>query len=175
MIRTQSIKDLLGFISFSFSRCIAWLVSSRFLLAYVSPTYLLWKIAFKGLARLFSVLHMYIYEKTTDMGPHMGQVPFFFIKRLFTENTNSLVNFINHFLKMGYCIKFFILYLWHYLWECTQLFHWLGSWWTVTQHHKRYLDSYHQCLRFSGNFSVSMMVFHFFFIHIHSFLASGFE
>ena len=50
---------------------------------------------------------MYKSEKTADMGPPNGQPSFCFIAHLFAESTDFLVNLVNNFQKMHYCIKFF--------------------------------------------------------------------
>ena len=54
-----------------------------------------------------SVLHMFMSEKTTDMGPPIGHPSIYLIKLSLVENTDSFVNFTNKFLKKDFVDKGF--------------------------------------------------------------------
>ena len=49
-----------------------------------------------------SILHIKMFEKTTDTGPPIGHPTICFIKREFTGKTHSFVNFTNNFLKIDF-------------------------------------------------------------------------
>ena len=87
-----------------------------------------------------SVLHMYMSEKTTDMGPPIGHLSICLIKLSLVENTDSFVNFIDKFLNMDFVHKGFNSLLVYMVSGFTQSSQQLEYWCKVILHYKKHLN-----------------------------------